>query len=378
MVFAGRCSFSLGELKYEYPQEIVPAGETPASWLRKLTYEGVPKRFPGRAAASVPAADRERARGHRRARVRGLLPHRRRHRRLGARAEHPVPGPRQRRQLARLLLPLRHRGRSAPRDAAVRPLHQRRAQRAARHRHRLRAPAPRGGDPVHLRQVRPAPRGAHRRRHQLPAALGAARRRPGARHRPAADRDGLEEPALVRRPRHRPGAPARERLRSRSAGGAALDGAHRAADLAFRATSRSTPAASSSPRAAWPSWCRSRTRAMPDRSVIQWDKDDLDALGLLKVDILAIGMLSAIRRSLEYDRRQARPHAVRDAGHPRRRRADLRHDLPRRHRRRVPDREPGADEHAAAPAAALLLRPRRRGRDRPARARSRAAWSIRT
>ena len=39
---------------------------------------------------------------------------------------------------------------------------------------------------------------------------------------------------------------------------------------------------------------------MKDRSVIQWDKDDLESLGLLKVDILAIGMLSAIRRSLEY------------------------------------------------------------------------------
>ncbi|QQX85242.1 error-prone DNA polymerase [Cupriavidus necator] len=39
--------------------------------------------------------------------------------------------------------------------------------------------------------------------------------------------------------------------------------------------------------------------AMPDRSVIQWDKDDLEALGLLKVDILALGMLSAIRRTLE-------------------------------------------------------------------------------
>jgi len=38
--------------------------------------------------------------------------------------------------------------------------------------------------------------------------------------------------------------------------------------------------------------------AMPGRSVIQWDKDDLDALGLLKVDILALGMLSAIRRAL--------------------------------------------------------------------------------
>ena len=38
---------------------------------------------------------------------------------------------------------------------------------------------------------------------------------------------------------------------------------------------------------------------MENRSVIQWDKDDLESLGLLKVDILAIGMLSAIRRSLE-------------------------------------------------------------------------------
>jgi len=38
--------------------------------------------------------------------------------------------------------------------------------------------------------------------------------------------------------------------------------------------------------------------AMPERTVIQWDKDDLDALGLLKVDVLALGMLSAIRRCL--------------------------------------------------------------------------------
>jgi len=37
--------------------------------------------------------------------------------------------------------------------------------------------------------------------------------------------------------------------------------------------------------------------AMPDRTVIEWDKDDLDALGLLKVDVLGLGMLSAIRRA---------------------------------------------------------------------------------
>lgn len=39
--------------------------------------------------------------------------------------------------------------------------------------------------------------------------------------------------------------------------------------------------------------------AMVNRSVVQWDKDDLDALGLLKVDILALGMLSVIRRALD-------------------------------------------------------------------------------
>ncbi|SAK86634.1 DNA polymerase [Caballeronia glebae] len=39
--------------------------------------------------------------------------------------------------------------------------------------------------------------------------------------------------------------------------------------------------------------------AMVDRSAIQWDKDDLEALGLLKIDVLALGMLSAIRRTLD-------------------------------------------------------------------------------
>jgi error-prone DNA polymerase len=39
--------------------------------------------------------------------------------------------------------------------------------------------------------------------------------------------------------------------------------------------------------------------AMPDRTVIQWDKDDLDALGLLKIDCLSLGMLSAIHRCLD-------------------------------------------------------------------------------
>jgi len=39
--------------------------------------------------------------------------------------------------------------------------------------------------------------------------------------------------------------------------------------------------------------------SMADRTVIQWDKDDLETLGLLKVDCLALGMLSAIHRCLD-------------------------------------------------------------------------------
>ncbi len=39
--------------------------------------------------------------------------------------------------------------------------------------------------------------------------------------------------------------------------------------------------------------------AMEDRTVIEWDKDDLDAVGLLKVDVLGLGMLSCLRRAFE-------------------------------------------------------------------------------
>ncbi|WP_022682071.1 error-prone DNA polymerase [Sphingobium bisphenolivorans] len=43
--------------------------------------------------------------------------------------------------------------------------------------------------------------------------------------------------------------------------------------------------------------------AMPDRSFIEWDKDDIDALDLMKVDVLALGMLSCIRKAYELMRR---------------------------------------------------------------------------
>jgi error-prone DNA polymerase len=42
--------------------------------------------------------------------------------------------------------------------------------------------------------------------------------------------------------------------------------------------------------------------AMPDRTFVEWDKDDLDALGLMKVDCLALGMLTCVRKSLDFIR----------------------------------------------------------------------------
>ncbi|MCM2287954.1 MAG: error-prone DNA polymerase, partial [Sulfuritalea sp.] len=53
--------------------------------------------------------------------------------------------------------------------------------------------------------------------------------------------------------------------------------------------------------------------AMPERTVIQWDKDDIEALGLMKVDVLALGMLSAIRRMLAaVAQRHGRPFTLAD------------------------------------------------------------------
>ncbi|MGE0724549.1 MAG: error-prone DNA polymerase [Alphaproteobacteria bacterium] len=47
--------------------------------------------------------------------------------------------------------------------------------------------------------------------------------------------------------------------------------------------------------------------AMADRTVIEWDKDDLDALGILKVDVLALGMLTCVRKAFDLLRRHGGP-----------------------------------------------------------------------
>ncbi len=51
--------------------------------------------------------------------------------------------------------------------------------------------------------------------------------------------------------------------------------------------------------------------AMPGRTVIEWDKDDIDAVGMLKVDVLGLGMLTALRKCLELvNRRHGTAHTL--------------------------------------------------------------------
>jgi error-prone DNA polymerase len=47
------CHFSLDELKYQYPAEVIPEGETPTTYLRRLTYEGAGRRWPAGMTAKV-------------------------------------------------------------------------------------------------------------------------------------------------------------------------------------------------------------------------------------------------------------------------------------------------------------------------------------
>ena len=85
--------------------------------------------------------------------------------------------------------------------------------------------------------------------------------------------------------------------------------------------------------------------AMEGRFICQWDKDSCDDARVVKIDFLALGMLSLVEEALELIAEQgkgtvdlSRTISLRD----------LRHDLPGRHDRRLPDREPGPGADAAA------------------------------
>ena len=127
---AARCTFSLNELRYEYPREIVPDDHTPASWLRHLTEAGAHERYASQAEKQgdesvdpLPPAVRQMVE-HELALIAQLRyePYffdRGRPGALGAQPGHLVPGPGQRGQFGGVLLPGHHGGGPGAQHAAL-------------------------------------------------------------------------------------------------------------------------------------------------------------------------------------------------------------------------------------------------------------------
>ncbi len=299
MVLAGRCSFSLAELRYEYPQEIVPAGETPVSWLRKLTYAGVPKRFPG----GLPDDHRKTIESELAviaelgyeayfltvadivswARSQEILCQGR-----GSAANSLVcyclfvteVDPRRATLLFGRFISVE---RNEPPDIDIDFEHQRREEviqyiygKYGRHRAALTAV-------VISYRPRSAIRDAGR-------ALGIDLQRIEVVSKSQHWFDGRGiDPERLRENGFDPDAPVVRLWMELTA-----------QLIGFPRHLSQHPGGFVIARGRMAELVPVENAAMPDRSVIQWDKDDLDALGLLKVDILAIGMLSAIRRALDH------------------------------------------------------------------------------
>ncbi|MBI5255130.1 MAG: error-prone DNA polymerase [Burkholderiales bacterium] len=297
---AASCAFSLDELRYEYPEEIVPAGHTPTSWLRALTETGVRRRFP----AGEPPKVRE-AIEHELALIarlgfepyfltvadivrwareeQGILCQGR-----GSAANSAVcyclgitevdPA-----RMSLLFERFISAERNEPPDIDVDFEHQRREEviqyiyrKYGRHRAAL------TGVVISYR-----PRSALR---DVGRALGI----------------GLDRIAAVAHGQHwfdgREIAP--ERLREQG-----LDPDSRVCRqwvaltrelIGFPRHLSQHPGGFVIARDDISRLVPVENAAMDERTVIQWDKDDLDTLGLIKVDVLALGMLSAIRRALDF------------------------------------------------------------------------------
>ena len=369
VALARECHFSLDELRYEYPREIVPPGETPAGYLRRLTYEGAGRRWP----AGIPDSER-RAIEHELeligelgyepyfltvhdvvayARGQGILCQGRGSAAnsrvcycLGVTSVDPQRG------AALLFERFISRERNEPPDIDIDFEHERREEvlqyvynKYGRERAALAATVIMYRSRSALRDLGKVLGLTPQQCGRLAAVMqwwdGSATIRSGC-VRPASMRIVPGSSACCRSPpSSRPSRP-------------------------FHATCRSTSAASSSRAGLLEELVPIENAAMPERTVVQWDKDDLNDLGLLKVDLLALGHAHRTQARVCAGERLSRQplHARRAAG---RGCARLRHDLPRRHHRRVPDRIARADGDAAALEAALLLRPRHRGRDRASR-----------
>ena len=294
-----RCTFSLDELRYEYPEEIVPPGETPATWLRKATYEEAKRRYP----AGMPAKVR-RAVEHelaliadlqyepyfltvydivRFARSQEILCQGR-----GSAANSAVcyclgitevdPA-----RMSVLFERFISKERNEPPDIDVDFEHQRREEvmqyiyaKYGRHRAALTAALhtyrPRGA----LRDVGKALGLSLDQADKLAKTMAwwdGRRIKPERLQEAGFDPDNPLIAQVVELAQQLVGFP---RHLSQHSGGFVI---------ARDRLDRLVPI---------------ENAAMDDRTVIQWDKDDLDALGLLKIDVLALGMLTCVRRALAH------------------------------------------------------------------------------
>ncbi len=295
---ASRCTFSLEELRYEYPREIVPEGYTPAAWLRRLTEEGASHRWP----EGVPAPTRQAIEHElaliaeleyepyfltvhdivRFARSRHILCQGR-----GSAANSAVcfclgitevdPG-----RMSLLFERFISRERNEPPDIDVDFEHERREE---------------------VIQYIYAKYG--RERAALTATVISYRPRSALRDvAKAMGLDPLQVAALARSMQWWDGSRIDE-TRVREAG-LDPDSPVLARVLNLARTLLGFPRHLSQhvggfviARDLLEDLVPIENASMPDRTVIQWDKDDLDALGLLKVDVLGLGMLAAIRRAFD-------------------------------------------------------------------------------
>jgi error-prone DNA polymerase len=304
--WAGRCAFSLAELRYEYPQEIVPEGQTPASWLRELTEVGLVKRYPAGTPPSVRAqAEHELALIGQLgfepyfltvadlvhwARAQNILCQGR-----GSAANSVVCYALQVTEVDPALGNLLFERfisaeRNEPPDIDIDFEHQRREEviqyiyrKYGRHR------AAMTGVVISYRG-RSALRDVGRALgFDLDRIEAVTKQQPWWTGGPGGGHAGRFDPERLREHGFDPEAPLVKlwaELASQLRGFPRHLSQHPGGFVIARDdVSRLVPV---------------ENAAMADRTVIEWDKDDLDALGLIKVDILALGMLSAIRRALEW------------------------------------------------------------------------------
>ena len=336
---------------------------------------------PGRHSVQGAARRRHRIDADRANELRAILPHRARSGALRPRgAEHPLPGARLGGQFGGLLLPRGDRGRPHGRQPGVRPVPLHRAAGAARHRRRLRARAARRGDAVPLHQVHPCPHRPHRHRGHLPLEGGDARSGKGLRTLRGRHRgDERAELGLVLDPaQDRAGQGARPR-----SGGADAEKGARHRRRAHGLSAPPLPACGrvrDHPRPARPSDPhRQRGDGRAHRGRMGQERPRRAGHPQGRYPGAGDAQLHPPLVRADAPALWARPDACRGArrgargpGAPLARRAGaerprLCHDAQGRHRRRVPDRKPGADVDAAPAQAQGILRPRHRGGDRAAR-----------